>query len=149
MKTPDLLERESWWCWLLITSPPTNQKNVHELIMPSLNHYYNQTFPYSFQGRTYSFQGISSLWPPFAWQSSKAIFLYFTQNCLRDLIWCWATEARFGFSRGLLFCLSLSANKQEGPIVHLSGASLSSSREWNEAESCSGCYLDRIGMLNT
>ena len=148
MKTPDLLERESWWCWLLVTSPPTNQKNVHELIMPSLNHYY-KTFPYSFQGRTYSFQGISPLWPPLAWQSSKAIFFYFTQNCPWDLIWGWAIEARFGFSRGLLFCLSLSANKQEGPIVHLWGASLSSSREWNEAESCSGCYLDRIGMLNT
>ena len=28
----------NWWCWLPITSPLTNQKNVHELIMPSLNH---------------------------------------------------------------------------------------------------------------
>ena len=28
------------WCWLPITSPPTNQENVHELIMPSLNHCY-------------------------------------------------------------------------------------------------------------
>ena len=28
---PDHLEPEGWWYWLLITSPPNNQKNVQEL----------------------------------------------------------------------------------------------------------------------
>ena len=36
-ETPDGLEPD-WWCWLLFTLPPANQKNVHEPIMPSLNH---------------------------------------------------------------------------------------------------------------
>ena len=40
LKTPDQLEAEVWWCWLPLTPPPTNQKKVHELITPSLNHYY-------------------------------------------------------------------------------------------------------------
>ena len=31
-RTSDQLESEGWWCWLPLTSPPTNQKNVHELI---------------------------------------------------------------------------------------------------------------------
>ena len=30
---------EDWRSWLLLTSPPTCQKNVHELIMLSLNNY--------------------------------------------------------------------------------------------------------------
>ena len=30
-QTPDWVEPEGWWCWLLIISPPTNQTNVHEL----------------------------------------------------------------------------------------------------------------------
>ena len=29
-----------WWCQLPLTSPPTRQKNVHELITPLLNHSY-------------------------------------------------------------------------------------------------------------
>ena len=32
--TPDSLEPEGWWCWLPVTSPPTNQENVHKLITP-------------------------------------------------------------------------------------------------------------------
>ena len=32
MLTPDCLEPEGWWCWLLTTSPLTNQKSVHKLI---------------------------------------------------------------------------------------------------------------------
>ena len=28
----DQLESEGWWCRLPLTSPPTNQKNIHELI---------------------------------------------------------------------------------------------------------------------
>ena len=67
---------------LPLTSPPTNQKNVHELTTPSLNHSY-KTPHYSLQGGSHSLEGMSPLWPPFAWQSSKAILFYFTQNsCL-------------------------------------------------------------------
>ena len=37
-ETPDRLEPEGWWCRLPITSPATNQKKVHGLVMSSLNH---------------------------------------------------------------------------------------------------------------
>ena len=33
------MELAGGWCWLLMTSPPANQMNVHELATPSLNHY--------------------------------------------------------------------------------------------------------------
>ena len=68
-----MLESEGWWCWLPLTSPPTNQKNVHELIMPSsLNHYY-KTPHYPLQVRTHSFEGL--LWPPLC---GEAINLFFS-----------------------------------------------------------------------
>ena len=51
------------WCWLLITSPPSNQKNVHELIIPSLNHCY-KTSCSTLQGKTHSIEGVSPLHPP-------------------------------------------------------------------------------------
>ena len=38
-QTPDQLEPEGWWCWLSMTSPPTNQKNVHELVTLLFEHY--------------------------------------------------------------------------------------------------------------
>ena len=50
--TPDQLEPEGWWCWLLHTSPPTHQKNVFKLITPSLNH---KTSYYPLQVGTHSF----------------------------------------------------------------------------------------------
>ena len=82
---------EGWCCWLLLTSPPINhQKNVHQ-IMPSLNNYYET----SLLGHT--FWGSPAV-APFAWQLSKAILFYFTQNCLWDLIQCQGTEAIFGFN---------------------------------------------------
>ena len=43
-KTPDQLEPEGWWCWLLLTSPPIHQKYVHKLITPSLHHYYKTSY---------------------------------------------------------------------------------------------------------
>ena len=90
------------WCWLPITSPPTNQENVHELIMPSLNHCY-KTSRSTLQGKTHSIEGVSPPHPPLPGKASQLflflfLFFYFTQNsCLWDLIWCWGTEAGFGF----------------------------------------------------
>ena len=75
-ETPDRLEGKGWWCWLPLTSPPTNQKNVHELTMPSLNHYY-KTPHYTLQVGTHSFEGISPLWPPLP---GKAIKLFFSTS---------------------------------------------------------------------
>ena len=72
-ETPDGLEPEGWWCWLPPTSPPTNQKNVHQLIKPSLNHYY-KTSHYPLEVRTHSFEGISPLWPPLPGQAVKLFF---------------------------------------------------------------------------
>ena len=73
-ETPDGLEPEGWWCRLPLTSPPANQKNVHELITPPLSHYY-ETSHYPLQGGTRSSEGISLLWPPLP---GKAIKLFFS-----------------------------------------------------------------------
>ena len=51
-----------WWCWLPLTLPPAHQKNVHELIMTSLNHRYKSS-PYLPQVGTLVW-GLSSLCPP-------------------------------------------------------------------------------------
>ena len=93
-QTPDQLELEGWWCWLLLTSPPTNQKNVPKLIMPLVNDYY-KTSHYPLQVGTHGFEGISPLWPPLPSYS----FLFHPKFCLRALIWCRGTEAGFGFNR--------------------------------------------------
>ena len=63
-----------WWCWLPFTSPPTNQKNVHELIMSTLNHYYNISHCY-LQVGTHSFEGISPLLPPFSGKAKNCSLL--------------------------------------------------------------------------
>ena len=65
-QTPDGLEPE-------VTSPPTSQKIVHKLIMPSLNHYY-KTPHYPLQVETHSFEGISPLWPPLPGRAIKLFF---------------------------------------------------------------------------
>ena len=61
-----------------ITSLPINQKNAHELITPSLNHYYKTP------GLGHSFEGIILLWPLLP---GKAIKLLFStsplQNCFK------------------------------------------------------------------
>ena len=75
-ETPDQLEPEGWWYWLPLTSPPTNQKNVHELITPSLNHYYKNSH-YPLHAGAHSFEGICPLWPPLP---GKAIKLFFSTS---------------------------------------------------------------------
>ena len=78
-ETPDPLEQEDWWCWLLLTSPPTHQNKVHELIMPSLNCYCKASHS-SLQGRMHTFVRQEPAVSPFTWQSNKAILFYFIQK---------------------------------------------------------------------
>ena len=70
----DWLELEGWWCWLPFTSPPTNQKNVHELITSTLNHYYKISH-YCLQLGTHSFEGISPLLPSLSGKAKNCSFL--------------------------------------------------------------------------
>ena len=59
---------EGWWGCYPLTSPPTSQKNVHELITLSSNNYYKASY-YPLQlGHTI----LSLLWPLL---TDKAIFL--------------------------------------------------------------------------
>ena len=78
---PRPIGTRSWWCWFPLTSPPTNQKNVPELITPSLNHYCKTPH--------YPPSGDRVLWAlalcgPFASQSNKAILFYFTLNSMSE-----------------------------------------------------------------
>ena len=59
-------------------SPPTLQKEVHELITPSLDNYY--LCHYLSQGGIHGPEGTGLLFPSFARQSNKAILFYFTQT---------------------------------------------------------------------
>ena len=81
-ETPGELKPKDWWCWLLLTSPPTHQKNP-SLSLPwplspiplTRNPVYKIS---SFSsGRVCSFQGISLLCSHFAWQRNKATFSFF------------------------------------------------------------------------
>ena len=65
---------EGWWCWLLLTSPPTHQKNVHKLIMPFLNNYYKTSHSLPQVG-AHGFEGISPLGPPLPGKVIKIFFL--------------------------------------------------------------------------
>ena len=68
------MEREDWWCWLPLTSPPTNQKPAHELTSPSLNHYC-KTFYLTAPSRSeHSFEGISPLCPLLRGKPIKLFF---------------------------------------------------------------------------
>ena len=60
---PDQPEPEGW-CWLPLTSPPANQKNVHKLIMP----FWNITV------KLHSFEDVSPLWPSLPGKAKKLFF---------------------------------------------------------------------------
>ena len=77
--TPDRLQPAGWGGWLPMTSPPANQKNVHELTTPcSLTPHYP---PPSRAGHT-SLEVIGLLQPPLPGKAIKLFLLYFIQNCL-------------------------------------------------------------------
>ena len=75
---------EDWWYWLLLTSTPAHQKNVHELITPSLKKYYQTSLLSSPHWDTW-FWGHYLAVAPFFWQSNNVIFSYFTQNSVSKI----------------------------------------------------------------
>ena len=81
-----MLEPEGWWGWFQSISPPTNQKNIHELTTPFLNHYYKIPHSPSRWGHAVlgacSLEGISPLWPPLSGKATKL----FISTCVQVLI---------------------------------------------------------------
>ena len=66
-----------WRCWLLLISPPTHCKNIHELSMPS----FTKTYHYLPQVGTHDFEGMRPLCLPLPGKAIKLFILsYFTQN---------------------------------------------------------------------
>ena len=61
------------------SSPSTNQKSVHELVMPSLNSYYTSSH-YPLQGGPHRFEGISLLWSAVLGKPIKFIYLFFLNS---------------------------------------------------------------------
>ena len=73
MQTPYQVDAECWWCWLLLSSPPTYQKNARKLVTPSLSHHY-KTSHYTLQAGTHSSEGTSLLWPSLPGKEIKLFF---------------------------------------------------------------------------
>ena len=70
---PDWWESEGGWCWLPVSLPPTNQENVHELIMPCPSNTIRLLTPPS-KGGGHSPWGLAFV-PLFAWPL-KLLFLF-------------------------------------------------------------------------
>ena len=68
-----------------LTSPPTNQKNVHDVITPSLNHYYKISH-HPLPAGSYSFEIISALWPLLPDKAIKLSFVFVIIQSL-SLVW--------------------------------------------------------------
>ena len=81
-ETPGQLKPKDWWCGLLLTSPPTHQKNSSLSLpwpLPPIPLTRNPVYKISSysSGRVCSFQGISLLCSLFAWQRNKATLSFF------------------------------------------------------------------------
>ena len=73
---------EGWWCWLPITWLPIYQKNVHELITPSLNITIKLlTTPSTLGHRVLKAKACCG--PP-CLAKNKAILFYFTPNSVSE-----------------------------------------------------------------
>ena len=122
------LEPEGWWCRLPITSPPTNQKTVCELIKP---HSLNTVTPhYTLQGGS---EGISPLWPSWPVKELKLFSISPKTRSLRFTL-------VLGY-RGLIWLQGLLSNI----IVNMS-ASTAQSWYWN-IHSPSISFLTEMGVL--
>ena len=91
-----------WWWWLLPTSPPTLQKNTHRMTIPSLNIYY-KTYYFPKWEYIVSRAGAHCL-PAFAWQSTKAILFYFTENSVSE-IW-FGTSVQRSWAISITTCMA-------------------------------------------
>ena len=80
-----------WWCGLLLASPPTQQKNVHELITPSLNNYY-KTCHCLPQVGTLGFVGLAHCVPLCLAKQYSYPFLLHPEFCVQDLLQHQSTE---------------------------------------------------------
>ena len=122
-ETMNHLEPQCWWCWLSVTSPPINQKNVHELIPPcSWNTVRLFTAPFRVG---HGFEGIIPLWLPLPVKAGK---LFLLNPKLWDLTWHRHTEVNLAIvpkstvEMLLVFCLNKKKKKKEIerlPIIQL------------------------------
>ena len=127
----DQLESEGWWCRLPLTSPPTNQKNVHELI----------TIPESHSL-------ILSL-KTFPWKLAASLCLLNT-NCLDSLLDALWSTLHFPSSQpgsGRVALLYMSERTQAGfyppavPFSDLNTAGHSHLHSVPEAANCLTCFI--------
>ena len=103
-----------WAVWQLLKSPTggeinymlpmthwpqtgcQHQKNVQELVIPSLSRHYYKTPCYPLRVGTHSFESCSPLGPPLPGKEIKLFFLLHPKPCLQDLIQSQSLEAGFG-----------------------------------------------------
>ena len=98
-KSQDRLEPEGWWCWLPITSPPTNQKNVHELITHPATLSLSlslKTFPWKPSGGVRAFWALATWTPCLAPCDKHCPFLHHNLVSV-DWLYCMHGRADPGF----------------------------------------------------
>ena len=100
MYTPEHLEPDGGWCWLLITSLPTNAKSVLELIIPPATFSLTLSLKKSFPEIHW---GVQVLWTVTAWtpclvSCNKQLHIPSPQPSISRLALLWAGN----WNQGLL-----------------------------------------------